>query len=274
MVKGMKVSMLDGVLQGQGRDADAREFAALVDHARRHRARRRVIPGNTARRNTPVRALVTEHGLGPGFADDLVMLVEQFTIDPVVLCEVRVVGGGVGRVHLLPDRHHVAGLVAARETSAHAPVRHLVEHGQVLGEQDGIARRQHVAHLADAEAAGLHGGPQAEQHRVVGNLQAFEMKVMLGERAEIETEVLDLAQQPRAIGQTALVVIGILAGEAALEVGGRGAGARQHERAQANFHDISSPRTAAARGPSMNCRSELATTRASRQAGTASGDGV
>ena len=47
-----------------------------------------------------------------------------------------------------------------------------------------------------------------------------------------------LAQQARAIGETTLIEIGILAGETALEFSRRGACAWQHERTEANFHGM------------------------------------
>ena len=65
--------------------------------------------------------------------------------------------------------------------------------------------------------------------------------MVLGERGKVTTERLDLAQQARGVFEPALMTIGILAGEAALELGRRGAGTGQRERTQTDFHDLSSP---------------------------------
>ena len=93
---------------------------------------------------------------------------------------------------------------------------------------------QEAARVSDraAQALGIHRGPGAEHHRIVRYLQAFEMKVMLGEGDEIESQGLDLAHDARRVAQTTLVVVGILAGKSTLELLRRGPRARQNERTQ------------------------------------------
>ena len=127
------------------------------------------------------------------------LLVEQLAVDPVVLGELRIVGRGPGRVHLLANGHDVARLVTAREAGAHATLREMVEHGEVLGQQQGIARRQHVAHLADAQAGSLHGGPGAEHDWVVRNLEPFEVEVVLREGDEVEAKIISIDRKSRVI---------------------------------------------------------------------------
>jgi hypothetical protein len=41
-------------------------------------------------------------------------------------------------------------------------------------------RRQHDAELPDADPLGLHGDEEIEQHRVVGDLEAFDVEVPSG----------------------------------------------------------------------------------------------
>ena len=60
--------------------------------------------------------------------------------------------GAVNAVHLLS--HHVdpAALIAAREPGACPSAGHVVEHRNVLGDADRVARRQHDAELPDSDA--------------------------------------------------------------------------------------------------------------------------
>ena len=145
-----------------------------------HLARGLERPGRLARRDLPELALEGEHLLGPRLLDDGEALLERGAVggvDLVVLVGER----AVDAVRLL--RHDVdpAPLVAAREPCAGPPARHVVEHGDVLGDPDRVRRRQHDAELADADALGLHGDVEVEQHRVVGDLEALDVEVVLGE---------------------------------------------------------------------------------------------
>ena len=54
----------------------------------------------------------------------------------------------------------------------------------------GIAGRQHDAELADADALGLHREVEVEQHRIVGELEALDVEVMLGEADRIVAELV------------------------------------------------------------------------------------
>ena len=102
------------------------------------------------------------------------------------ICVVLVGQRAVDAVGLL--RHDVdpAALVAAREAGIGAAAGHVVEHRDVFGDADRIVRRQHDSELADADALGLHREIEVEQHRVVGELEALDVEVMLGE-AETES---------------------------------------------------------------------------------------
>ena len=118
-------------------------------------------------------------------------------------------------------RHDVdpAALIAAREAGAGAPARHVVEHGDVLGHADRVGGRQHDAELADADALGLHGDVEVEQHRVVGDLEALDVEVVLGEGDRVVAEIVG---QPALLGHLAqhlLVEVGPHAGHAGLDVG-------------------------------------------------------
>ena len=89
-------------------------------------------------------------------------------------------------------RHDIdpAPLVAAREARIGAPARHVIEHGDVFGDADRIAGRQDDAELADADALGLHREVEVEQHRIVGELEALDVEVMLGEAHRIVAELV------------------------------------------------------------------------------------
>ena len=76
----------------------------------------------------------------------------------------------------------------------------MVEHGDVLGHADRVGRRQHDAELADADALGLHGDVEVEQHGVVGDLEALDVEVMLGEADRVVAEIVG---QPALLGHLA-----------------------------------------------------------------------
>jgi hypothetical protein len=147
----------------------------------------------------PVLALVGEHRLGPAFLDDAEAFLEGGAVGGVDLV-VLVQGRGVDAVRLL--RHHVdpAPLVAAREAGAGAPARHVVEHGDVLGDADRVRGRQHDAELADADALRLHRRPEVEQHRVVRELEPLDVEVVLGEADRVVAEIVG---QPDLLGHIA-----------------------------------------------------------------------
>ena len=145
--------------------------------------------------------------------------------------------GAMDAVGLL--RHDVdpAALVAAREAGIGAAAGHVVEHGDVFGDADRVGGRQHDAELADPDALGLHGEVEIEQHRIVRELEALDVEVMLGEAHRI---VAQLVAEPDLLGkllQHALVEIGIHAGHAGLDLG---AAADAGQIEQRGFHSLSS----------------------------------
>ncbi len=64
------------------------------------------------------------------------------------------------------------------------------------------------------------------------------MEVVLRKSYEIETELFHMLQQPRAIGQPLLIIVGVLPGEPAFELLRRGASAGQKKGAESEFHPI------------------------------------
>ena len=101
--------------------------------------------------------------------------------------------GAVDAVGLLGHDVDPAALVAARETGVGASAGHVVEHRDVLGHANRIVGRQHDSELSDAQAPGLHPDIEVEQDRVVGNLEAFGVEVMLGEADRVVAEVVGQA---------------------------------------------------------------------------------
>ena len=126
--------------------------------------------------------------------------------------------GAVDAVRVLGHDVDPAALVAAREAGIGAPARHVVEHGDVLGDADRVGRRQHDAELADADALGLHGDVEVEQDGVVGDLEALDVEVVLGEGDRVVAEVVGQPALLRHLAQHLLVEVGPHAGHAGLDI--------------------------------------------------------
>ena len=114
----------------------------------------------------------------------------------------------------------------------------------------GFAAGKHDAELADADALRLHRDVEVEQHRVVGQLEAFDVKMMLGEADRVVAEIVgephllgDLAQHP-------LVEVGAQPGHAGLDLG---AVADRRKIEQRRFQDVLRPRCA----PIVKARKQL-----------------
>ena len=149
------------------------------------------------------------HGVAP--AGTFQNLPSKVSISSVqhflMMLEVLLEGGAVGGVDLVVLvgqravdavrllRHDVdpAALVAAREAGIGAAAGHVVEHGDVLGDADRVRRRQHDAELADPDALGLHREVEVEQHRIVGDLEALDVEMMLGEADRVVAELVGRA---------------------------------------------------------------------------------
>ena len=118
-------------------------------------------------------------------------------------------------------RHHVdpAALVAAREAGVGAPARHVVEHGDVLGDADRVLGGQHDAELADPDALGLHPDEEVEQHGIGRQLEALDVEVVLGEADRVVAEGVGEPRLGGEIGQHALVEVGPEPRQAALDLG-------------------------------------------------------
>ena len=204
------------LLQGLGHHADGLEDAVLDALAPLRRGLER--PGRVAGRDLPELALEGEHLLGPALLDDLEAFLEGGAVGGVDLV-VLVRQGALDAVRVLGHDVDPAALVAAREAGIGAPARHVVEHGDVLGHADRVRRRQHDAELAHADALGLHGDVEVEQDGVVGDLEALDVEMVLGEGDRIVAEVVG---QPALLGHLAqhlLVEIGPHAGHARLDIG-------------------------------------------------------
>ena len=115
--------------------------------------------------------------------------------------------GAVDAVCLL--RHDVdpAALVAAREAGVGAPARHVVEHGDVLGDADRVLGGEHDAELADADALRLHPDEEVEQHGIGRQLEALDVEVVLGEAHRIVAEGVGEARLLAELRQHALVEV-------------------------------------------------------------------
>jgi len=128
---------------------------------------------------------------------------------------------------------HPAPLVAAREPCAGPPARHVVEHGDVLGHPDRVRRRQHDAELADLDALGLHGDVEVEQHRVVGDLEALDVEVVLGEGDRLVAQLIGEPALLRHLAQHLLVEVGAHARHAGFDIG---LGAERRQVEQRDLH--------------------------------------
>jgi len=90
----------------------------------------------------------------------------------------------------------------------------------------------------------LRVSPAAQQDGVVRQLQPLQVEVVLGEGHEVEADVVQLADQPRAVAQRVLVEVRVLAGEALFVLRNRGPGTGQQKRPQPDLvgHPASSSR--------------------------------
>jgi hypothetical protein len=127
--------------------------------------------------------------------------------------------GAVNAVHLL--RHDVdpAALIAARETGVGAAAAHVIEHRDILGDADRIVGGQHDAELTDADALGLHGDVEIEQHRVVGELEALDVEVVLGEADRVVARRVGQLRLLGELGQHTVVEIAAQPGATLFHLG-------------------------------------------------------
>src|SRR6185312_16485689 len=100
---------------------------------------------------------------------------------------------------------------------------------------------QHDAELADADPLGLHREVEVEQHRIVRELEALDVEVMLGEGNRVVAEFVAELNLLGQLLQHALVEVRVHAGHALLDLGPAG-DARQVE--QRCFHLYSSTSSA------------------------------
>ena len=107
-------------------------------------------------------------------------------VDLVVLVGQR----AVNAVGLLRHDIDPASLVAAREARVRASARHVVEHRDVFRDADRVLGGEHDAKLPDPDALGPHADEEVEQHRVVGELEALQVKMVLGKADGVVAELV------------------------------------------------------------------------------------
>jgi hypothetical protein len=78
---------------------------------------------------------------------------------------------------------------------------------------------EHDPELADANARGLHGHEQVEQHRVVGQLEALHVEVVLGEADRVVADLVGQASLLGELGKHPVVELAAQPGQAGLHVG-------------------------------------------------------
>ncbi len=117
----------------------------------------------------------------------------------------------VNPVRLLRHDIDPSALIAAREAGVGAAAAHMIEHRDILGDAQRILRRQHDAELADAQPLGLHRDVQVEQHGIVRQLEAFDVKMMLGETDRVVAEVVGKPRLARDLVQHLVVQVALQA---------------------------------------------------------------
>ena len=142
--------------------------------------------------------------------------------------------GAVDPVGLLGEHVHPPALVPAGEAGVGPPAAHVVEHGDVLGDPDRVVRREHDAELSDPDALGLHGDEQVEEHRVVRQLEALDVEVVLGEADRVVAELVGQDRLLPQLGQHPVVEITAQAGHAGLDLRPAADGGQIEER---HLHD-------------------------------------
>src|SRR5579883_371113 len=109
-------------------------------------------------------------------------------------------------------------LIAAHQPDAEAAAQHVVHGGDVLGDAQGIVRRRHEAAGDDAQLLAVLAEPHRHQLGIVGDLQTFDLQVMLG---VAEAEVAGIVGEAHVLGdlvQHALVELGLAPRHAGLEL--------------------------------------------------------
>src|SRR5471032_2577484 len=136
----------------------------------------------------------------------------------------------VDAVRLL--RHHVdpTTLIAARETGIGTTAGHVIEHSDVFGDADRIGGRQHDAELPHANALGLHREVEVEQHRIVRELEALDVEVVLGEGNRVVAELVAQFDLLGQLFQHALIELRVHARHALLDLGTAGDRRQVEER--------------------------------------------
>jgi hypothetical protein len=174
---------------------------------------------------------VAEGVAGPGLLDDLVVFQEQAA---VLLVHLGLVGHGAADAVGLAEHVRPALLVAARDAEERAPLQHLVQHGHVLGQAQRVVERNHVRHLAEANARRLHAEVQAEQDRVVRLLDALDVEMVLREGGAPEPGLVGEFDLLGQLPEHVLVVLRVLPGHALV---GLGHGADRRQVKQDELHD-------------------------------------
>ena len=171
------------------------------------------VPG----RKGPELAFVRESLVGQRLGHDL----DEFReIAPVEVVVRRVLGPWPHRLQFRPDLEvlHPARLVAAYQTYAEPPAEHVVHGGDLLGGGEGIVRGGHEAARDDPHGLRMLSEPHRHERRIVRDLEAFDLQVVLG---MAETEIPTRLGEPRVVGkfrEHAPVQHGILAGHARFEL--------------------------------------------------------
>ena len=168
-------------------------------------------------RDLPVLAVELHHPVAPRLLDDPEVLLERRPVrlvDGVVLVRRRTVDA----VHLLRHRVDPAPLVAAGKAGVRAAAAHVVEHRDVFGDAQRVLRRQYDAELADTDALRVQRDEEVQHHRVVRDLEPFDVEVMLRERDGVIAERIGELRLLLQLGEHPLVQVGPQSGHPLLDL--------------------------------------------------------
>ena len=135
-----------------------------------------MIPVDARRGEGVVGTLMREELVGPGVDEDVDGLFEELAV-----------GLGVGGVGLGMEDGALPGTDTSANGHVDAALGHLVQHGDVLGEADGVPVGQEVGALAESDAAGAAGEVGAQQDGVGKLVHTLGAHVVLADPGGVET---------------------------------------------------------------------------------------
>jgi len=95
---------------------------------------------------------------------------------------------------------HLAGVVAAPDSKAHPAAGEHVDHGEILGQPEGMPHRRDVEAAPHVQPLGLVREVEGQQENVRDAFVAFTLEVVLGEPEGVVPAPVEQARQVARFG--------------------------------------------------------------------------